>query len=643
MAEEVRGSLVDLFASRSGQTASRLNRIRPSPYCESIDPLRRLEGRSDLRPVVLPQIQEERDALALRQLRLAAEPGWQEPAAVWVLSEMFENDRTGRDSPREKDPLADELDAIQRLSDFSTRLLGTNDVSIMMGDLLQAVLAVQSAELGEIRLYNSNQDSLELVASAGFRPAFPTDYGRLYDRGSSAWLAMLTGQRVVIEDALTDLRFAPWREVAVARRFRSVHFTPMLNRLGGPIGVLSAYFASPCSSPESESRLIELYARHASEAISHMRSLENERKLASVVENSMDFVGLATLDGHAEIVNRAGRQMVGLDDLAAVRATRIPDYIAEEDRKAVLPQMMSTVMREGKWQGEIRFRHFKSGELIPMMQHTFVVRDQISGHAVALGTIARDMRQQKKAVEALQEAQEELAHIARVNTLGQLAAAIAHEISQPLSAVVNAGRAGLNWLRHSPPDLGEARDAFEEILRQGRRAGEVIDRIRDLVKGGPPQFAPVNLRQLIGDVILLTRPDLDRRGIRVETELEPDIPLIQGDPVQLQQVLLNLILNAVDAMTPRPAGDRDLLLTLTRQANDTVVVGVRDSGTGFDPGSADRLFAPFFTTKAGGLGMGLPISRSIVEAHGGSLWAAPNPSGGTVFLFSLPLEAPPQT
>jgi PAS domain S-box-containing protein len=553
---------------------------------------------------------------------------------------MFENDRMGGDSPKKKDSLAAEMDAIQRLSDFSTRLLGTKDVSIMMGDLLQAVLAVQSAELGEIRLYNANQDSLDLVASAGFRPALPAAYGGLYDRGSPAWLAMLTGQRIVTEDVLSDLRFAPWREVAAARGFRSVHFTPMLNRLGGPIGVLSAYFPRPRSSPESESRLIELYARHATEAISHRRGLENQLKLASVVENSMDFVGLASLDGHAEIVNRAGREMVGLDDLAAVRATRIPDYIAEEDKKDLLPQMMSTVMREGKWQGEMRFRHFKTGDLIPMMQHTFVVRDQVSGQAIALGTIAHDMRQQKKAVEALRDAHAELAHIARVNTLGQLAMAIAHEISQPLSAVVSAGQAGLNWLRHYPPDLEEAREAFEEVLRQGNRAGEVLDRIRNLVKRGPPHFAPVNLRQLIGDVILLTRPDLDRHGVRVETKLEPDTPAIQGDPVQLQQVLLNLILNAVDAMRPRPAGDRDLLLTLTRQANDVVVIGVRDSGTGFDPGSADRLFAPFYTTKAGGLGMGLPISRSIVEAHGGSLWAAPNPSGGTVFLFSLPVERP---
>jgi PAS domain S-box-containing protein len=552
---------------------------------------------------------------------------------------MFENDRRGRDLQGKKDSLAAEMDAMQRLCDFSTRLLGKKDVSIMIGDLLQAVLAVQAADLGEIRLYTSNNDSLDLVASAGFRPALPTDYGGLYDRGSPAWRAMLTGQRIVIEDVLSDLRFAPWREVAVARGFRSVHFTPMLNRLGGPIGVLSAYFPGPRFSPESESRLIELYARHATEAISHRRSLDNERKLASVVENSMDFVGLASLDGHAEIVNRAGRQMVGLEDLAAVRATRISDYIAEEDRKYLLPQMMSTVMREGKWQGEIRFRHLKTGDLIPMMQHTFVIRDELSGQAVALGTIARDMRQQKKAVEALQEAQAKLAHIARVNTLGQLATAIAHEISQPLSAVVNAGQAGLNWLRHYPPDMEEARDAFEEVLRQGHRAGEVIDRIRNLVKRRPPQFAPVNLRQLIGDVILLTRQDLERHGIRVETELEPDIPALQGDPVQLQQVLLNLILNAVDAMSPRPAGDRDLLLTLTRQA-DTAVIGVRDSGTGFDPGSADRLFAPFFTTKADGLGMGLPISRSIVEAHGGSLWAAPIPSGGTIFLFSLPLERP---
>ncbi|HEY1501844.1 MAG TPA: ATP-binding protein [Acidobacteriaceae bacterium] len=556
---------------------------------------------------------------------------------------MFENDPAGSDSQAKKDSLAAELDAMQRLYDFSTRLLGTKDVSIIMGDLLQSVLAVQSADLEEIHLYNSNDDSLDLVASAGLRPAIPTGYGGLYDSGSPAWLAMLSGQRLVMEDVLRDVRFVPYREVAAARGFRSVHFTPMLNRLGGPIGVMSAYFPGPRPSPGSESRLIELYARHATEAIGHRRSLESQRKLASVVENSMDFVGLASLDGHAEILNRAGREMVGLDHLAAVRDTRIEDYIAEEDRKDLLPLVLSTVMREGKWQGEIRFRHFKTGEIIPMLQHTFIVRDEVSGSPVALGTIARDMRQKEKVAQALQEARAELAHIARVNTLGQLITAIAHEISQPLSAVVNSGLAGLNWLRHSPPNLEEARDSFEAILREGHRGADVLNRIRNLAKRGPPRFEPVNLPQLVGDVILLTREDLERHGIRVEIELEPDIPAIVGDPVQLQQVLLNLILNAVDAMSQRPAGDRDLRLTLTRQSKHTVVIGVQDSGTGFDPGSADRLFAPFFTTKPGGLGMGLTISRSIVEAHGGRLWAAPNPAGGTVFYFSLPLQYPSLT
>jgi PAS domain S-box-containing protein len=570
-------------------------------------------------------------------LRLTVDPGWKEPAAQWVLPQMSDNP-IGRDSPTKTNALAAELDAMQRLYDFSTRLLGTKDASIIMGDLLQAVLAVHSADLEEIRLYNSSNNSLDLVASAGLQPGFPSDYGTLYDSGSPAWHAMLTGQRVVVEDVLGDASFAPWREVAAARGFRSLHFTPMLNRLGGPIGVLSAYFPSPRSSPKSESRLIELYARHATEAISHRRSVENQRELASVVENSMDFIGLASLDGHAEIVNRAGREMVGLDDLRAVRDTRISDYIAEEDRKDLLPLMLSAVMREGKWQGEIRFRHFKTGVIIPMLQHTFVVRDEASGEAVALGTIARDMRPQKKAAQALQEAQTELAHIARVNTLGQLITAIAHEISQPLSAVVNGGLAGLNWLGESPPNLEEARDSFEQILRQGRRAGDVLNRIRNLVKRGPPRFEPVNLPQLVGDVILLAREDLERHGIRVETELDSDIPAMRGDPVQLQQLLLNLIFNAIDAMSLTPAGDRDLRLTLSRESNNTVVIGVRDSGTGFDPGSADRLFAPFYTTKPGGLGMGLAISRSIVEAHGGRLWATPNPSGGTVFHFSLPLK-----
>lgn len=544
-----------------------------------------------------------------------------------------------RNSPREGDSSAAELDDIQRFSNFSTRLLGTKDVSTIVRVLLHAVLAVQSAELVEIRFYNSSQDSLDLVTSVGVRAASPIDYGGLYDRDSLPWVAMLVGQRIVVEDVSSDASFAPWRDVAVTGGFRSVHFTPMLNRLGGPMGVLSAYFPSPRSSPESESRLIELYCRHATEAISHGRSLENQRKLASVVENSMDFVGLASLDGHAEVVNRAGREMVGLDDLAAVRATRIADYYAEGEKKDRLPEMMSAVMREGKWQGEIWFRHFESGELIPMLQHSFVVLDEATRQPMALGTIARDMRQHKKAARALQEAQAELAHIARVNALGQLVTSIAHEINQPLSAVVAGGMAGLNWSRHSPPNLEEIRGIFEEILREGRRAGEVLSRIRSLVKRSPPRFMPVDLFRLIADVILIARQNLEHQSIRVSTDLSHDIPAVMGDAVQLQQVLLNLILNAVEAMSTIPAGDREMQLTLS-QANDTVVIGVRDSGIGLDPGSINRLFEPFFTTKDDGLGMGLAISRSIIDSHGGSLWAASNPAGGAMFLFSLPLEHP---
>jgi PAS domain S-box-containing protein len=526
---------------------------------------------------------------------------------------------------------------MQRLYDFSTRLLGTEKPQAILDALSRAVIALQTADFGEIRLYNGETEKLDLVAAQKSEPGFIPVSESLYEAESLPWHAMLDGRRIVIEDVLSDDRFIPWRVIATAGGFRSVHFTPLLTRLGGPIGVLATYFRQPRASAKDEYRLIELYARFATEAIAYRRSKETEGKLAAVVENSMDFVGLASLEGRAEVVNRAGREMVGLENMRAVRATRVPDYLSERDRTEVLPRMMSDVRRYGKWQGQIQFRHFGTGAVIPMFQHSFVVRDEVSGQPVALGTIARDMREQKRTEEALREAQEQIAQIARISTLGEFTAAIAHEINQPIAAVINNGLAGHRWLRRSPPNVGEALEAFEETVRQGQRAAQVIDRIRNMVRRIPPQMSAVDLRQLIADVIQLIRHDIDRYGIRVETDIDEETPAIAGDSVQLQQVLLNLFLNAIESMQARPGDNRELHVTLARQGSDMVVITVRDSGMGFAPDTAARMFAPFYTTKREGLGLGLAISRSIVEAHGGKLWADPNPRGGAVFHFSIPL------
>jgi PAS domain S-box-containing protein len=252
-----------------------------------------------------------------------------------------------------------------------------------------------------------------------------------------------------------------------------------------------------------------------------------------------------------------------------------------------------------------------------------------------VGTII-DNTERKRAEEALQKAQAELAHVARVATVGELAASIAHEINQPLGAlVINAGTC-LRWLGREVPDLDEARKCAERIIKNGLRAGDVIKGIRSLVKKAPAEKERLNINETIREVIALAAGELTLNGVMLSMELQPDIPLLMGDRVQLQQVVLNLILNSTEAMSGVGWPVRELVIRSQESKPGEVMVTVRDSGTGLGPHDAERIFNSFFSTKSGGLGLGLSISRTIIEAHGGRLWAMQNSDRGATFQFVLP-------
>jgi two-component system, LuxR family, sensor kinase FixL len=220
--------------------------------------------------------------------------------------------------------------------------------------------------------------------------------------------------------------------------------------------------------------------------------------------------------------------------------------------------------------------------------------------------------------------------------LGEMTASIAHEVNQPIAATLTNAHAGLRWLGAQPPDVEEVRQALGRIVRDGSRAGEVINRIRALVRKVPPRRDYSDVNEAIREVIALTQTDMQRNGVRLQTQLGGDLPLVRADRVQLQQVIMNLIVNAVEAMSS--VGDRSRELTIASGKDDAnaVFVEVRDTGPGIDPADLDHLFQSFYTTKPEGIGMGLAISRSIVEAHGGRLSAAPNQAHGAVFRFTLP-------
>jgi PAS domain S-box-containing protein len=240
-----------------------------------------------------------------------------------------------------------------------------------------------------------------------------------------------------------------------------------------------------------------------------------------------------------------------------------------------------------------------------------------------------------KRAEALHHAQAELAHVARVATLGEIIASIAHEINQPLAAVVNNASACLRWL--AAQNLDEARQSASLVIADGHRASEIIGRIRALVKKAPPHKEWLDINETIREIIALTHSEVQGNHVSLQTQLSGDLPLILGDRIQLQQVILNLMMNAIEAMSAVSEGPRGLWVSSERVESGDILIAVRDSGPGLDPKGLDYLFDAFYTTKPQGLGMGLAISRSIIEAHGGRLWATANAPHGAVFQFTLPI------
>jgi PAS domain S-box-containing protein len=247
-----------------------------------------------------------------------------------------------------------------------------------------------------------------------------------------------------------------------------------------------------------------------------------------------------------------------------------------------------------------------------------------------------DVTAAKRAAEELHEAQAALAHVTRVTTLGELTASIAHEVNQPLAAVVANGEACLRWLDRKTPDLDAARRSVEWVINDGNRASEVIRRVRALAKKTDPQMAPLDINDVVNEVIALVQREVFSQGLSLRTDLAPALPAVLADRVQLQQVLINLVINSIEAMQPVTDRPRQLVIRSRQDEADQVLVMVTDCGVGISAENVDQLFNPFFTTKSSGLGMGLSICRSIIEAHGGRLSASSNVGPGATLQFALP-------
>ena len=560
-------------------------------------------------------------------------------ARVSARLEIARTNREAIEREREMRTSAEEAEGMTRLHELSTRLLAATELQPLLDEVLEATMTMLNADFGNVQLCDPETGALKIVAQRGFQQEFLDYFDRVEEGTASCGAALQRGERVVVEDVETDPIFAPHRTIVAAAGYRAVQSTPLFSRGGEPLGMISTHFRRPHRPSERELRLVDLYARQAAEMIERNRAEEalrrTEERFRLLVESVQDYA-IFVLDSTGHVISwNAGAEHITGYRSEEIIGRHFSCFYPPEDLRIGKPEVdLRIAAAEGRFKDE-GWRIRKDGSRFWANIVITALRGP-QGELVGFSKITRDLSERKQAEEALGEAQAELAHVTRVTMLGELVASIAHEVNQPLGAIVTNGQAGLRLLARESPDLHKSREVIERMISDGLRASDVITRVRALLKRQDAEKAPLNVNEIIQEVIALMSPELSKSEIHLQTALVAGLPAVLGDRVQLQQVLLNLILNAKEAMSGVGWQPRELGITSLVSQSGEVMVAVRDSGTGLDPRDGDRIFDAFFTTKAEGLGLGLSISWRIIEAHGGRLWATPNEDQGATIQFTLP-------
>jgi PAS domain S-box-containing protein len=456
---------------------------------------------------------------------------------------------------------------------------------------------------------------------------------------------MRTKESVLLHDAGAANPFSA-DEYIQRQHARSILCLPLLkqSRLAGVLYLennLTAHVFTP-----ARIMVLKLLASQAAMSLENTRLYgdlqEREATIRRLVDSNIIGIFVWDLDGRISEANEAFLRIIGYnrEDLVSGRL-RWKDLTPTEWRDAD-DRRVAALEATGTAQPYEKEYFLKSGGRVPVLVGAATLggrHDQGMAFVVDLTERKRAEEEIRKSERRYSEIQMELAHVNRVTTMGELSASIAHEVMQPIAATVNNAKAALNWLNAQPPNLEEAREALGETVKEGNRATDVIGRIRALIKKAPPRKDALEINRTILECIGLIRGEIVKNGVSVQTQLAEGLPLIQGDRVQLQQVILNLIINAVEALSSVREGARELVITTGKGEPDGVLVVVRDSGPGLSSAGLDRIFEAFYTTKPGGLGMGLSICRTIIEAHRGRLWATAAQPQGATFQFTLPAQS----
>jgi PAS domain S-box-containing protein len=537
-----------------------------------------------------------------------------------------------------KDQLAGELTAMTRLHDLSTRLQAMSELPQILDAVLLAIMSLQEADCGLVHLVNAETGALEVVARRGFDAASAAHSPAMDLRGTAYARALAQRSRVIVE----DVQSAPGcagadRALGAAAGFRALQSTPLLDDSGAGLGTISTHFRRPHRPTLHQLRFTDLYARQAAERTARHRVETALKRSEAYLAEGQKISHTGSWAWH----RRTGELFWSLEHyrIFGIDPARAPlsqaDFLRmvhPEDRAFVQAMLDEGVAQGGEFDCEYRLVR-PDGSVRYLHSRGHPLED---GGEILVGSVV-DETERKRAEAALARAREELVHVARVTTMGELTASIAHEVNQPLAAVVTNANACLHWLAAQPANMEEAHSAAQRIIRDANRASEVITRIRTFLTRGKPMHTALHIDEVIREVIGMVQGEARAKGVSLVVVPGPRLPRVLGDRVQLEQVVLNLAMNAIEAMSTVKGGPRLLEISALREGGE-VRVTVRDTGPGLDAAQREKVFDAFYTTKPHGMGMGLAISRSIVESHGGRLWATRNCGDGETFQFTLPVE-----
>jgi signal transduction histidine kinase len=446
---------------------------------------------------------------------------------------------------------------------------------------------------------------------------------------------------VIVEDLANDPRWigSPWPFLVAEHGLASCWSTPVLSSEHKVLGVFATHWRKSEGPKAGEHELIDRFTKIAAIAIERAKKeTELRRAHAHLTEaQRLSKTGSFIWDVHADEHEWSDEQRRIWEFAPGVKITMPMIWAAVHPDDRPVADNLVGAAADGGEAFDVTFRIITRSGAVKHLHHVGRRSEHLAGRPVYVGAV-QDITESKEAEQALSRARSELNRVARITALSALTASIAHEINQPLAGIITNAGTCLRMLAVDPPNIEGARATAQRTIRDGNRASEVIQRLRGMFARKEPRIEAVDLSDAAREVLALSAAELQRRRIIVRTDFAEELPSVDGDRVQLQQVILNLVLNAADAMTAAPDRPRNLTVATAWDEAGWAKLSVTDSGGGFSSEDAARLFDPFFTTKAEGMGIGLAISRSIIESHEGRLTAAANEGPGATFSFSIPVR-----